>query len=92
MKNSQLLRSKGFPIQVDEDKLRLQLEKAEIELQRSEQLNGSLNNLWNQVQDIRDNQRAAVLNEKWAFTNEKDVQAISEVSTSFLLFIYFGVN
>ncbi|KAH8549817.1 nucleoporin complex subunit 54-domain-containing protein [Umbelopsis sp. PMI_123] len=82
MKNSQLLRSKGFPIQVDEDKLRLQLEKAEIELQRSAQLNGSLNNLWNQVQDIRDNQRAAVLNEKWAFTNEKDVQAISEILSS----------
>jgi hypothetical protein len=80
MKNSQLLRSKGFPIQVDEDKLRLQLEKAEMELQRSAQFNENLNHLWNQVQGVRDNQRDTVLTEKWALTSEKDVHAISEVS------------
>jgi hypothetical protein len=80
MKNSQLLRSKGFPIQVDEDKLRLQLEKAEMELQRSAQFNENLNHLWNQVQDVRENQRDTVLTEKWALTSEKDVHAISEVS------------
>ncbi|KAG2188107.1 hypothetical protein INT44_000858 [Umbelopsis vinacea] len=81
MKNSQLLRSKGFPIQVDEDKLRLQLEKAEMELQRSAQFNENLNHLWNQVQDVRENQRDTVLTEKWALTSEKDVHAISEVSS-----------
>lgn len=85
MKNSQLLRSKGFPVQVDEDKLRLQLEKAEMELQRSAQFNENLNNLWNQVQGVRDNQRDTVLTEKWALTSEKDIQAISEVSSILLL-------
>ncbi|KAI9289524.1 nucleoporin complex subunit 54-domain-containing protein [Umbelopsis sp. AD052] len=82
MKNSQLLRSKGFPIQVDEDKLRLQLEKAEMELQRSAQFNENLNHLWNQVQDVRENQRDTVLTEKWALTSEKDVHAISEILSS----------
>lgn len=92
MKNSQLLRSKGFPIQVDEDKLRLQLEKAEMELQRSAQFNENLNHLWNQVQGVRDNQRDTVLTEKWALTSEKDVHAISEVSSTLFLLLRFNAG
>ena len=53
MKNSQLLRSKGFSVQADEDHLRLQLEKTEAHLQRSEEFNEKLNQLWQQIQQIK---------------------------------------
>ncbi|GAB5587922.1 Nucleoporin nup57 [Umbelopsis nana] len=66
-------------IQADEDHLRLQLEKTEAHLQRSEEFNEKLNQLWQQIQQIRDQQRDREIEEKWALTSEKDVQVISEI-------------
>ncbi|CAO3659524.1 unnamed protein product [Umbelopsis vinacea] len=79
MKNSQLLRSKGFSVQADEDTLRLQLEQAEAHLQRSAEFNEKLNQLWMHIQQIRDQQRDREVEEKWTLANDKDVLAISEV-------------
>jgi hypothetical protein len=90
MKNSQLLRSKGFSVQADEDTLRLQLEQAEAHLQRSAEFNEKLNQLWMHIQQIRDQQRDREVEEKWTLANDKDVLAISEVSIHHYNDSYFG--
>lgn len=80
MKNSQLLRSKGFPVQGDEEMLRIQLEKLDNILRQPSEFTDKLNPLWSQIQQIRNHQdHAREMPEKWALVSEKDVQAVSEV-------------
>ncbi|KAM3580781.1 hypothetical protein VKS41_006840 [Umbelopsis sp. WA50703] len=80
MKNSQLLRSKGFPVQGDEEKLRMQLENLDNLLKQPSEFTDKLNPLWSQIQQIRDHQdHTTDMPEKWALVSEKDVQAVSEV-------------
>jgi hypothetical protein len=89
MKNSQLLRSKGFPVQGDEEKLRMQLENLDNLLKQPSEFTDKLNPLWSQIQQIRDHQdHTTDMPEKWALVSEKDVQAVSEVRQKPFFFFF----
>jgi nuclear pore complex protein Nup54 len=82
LKYAQILRNKGFSIESDEEALRAKLENVQSHLQQSEQFHGKLNQLWAQLQLVRESSRIYGGNEDdkgWASVSEKDMETISKV-------------
>ncbi|KAI9282447.1 nucleoporin complex subunit 54-domain-containing protein [Umbelopsis sp. AD052] len=82
LKYAQILRNKGFSIENDEEALRAKLENVQSHLQQSEQFHGKLNQLWAQLQLVRESSRIYGGDEDdkgWASVSEKDMQTISKV-------------
>jgi nuclear pore complex protein Nup54 len=105
LKYAQILRNKGFSIENDEEALRAKLENVQSHLQQSEQFHGKLNQLWAQLQLVRESSRIYGGDEDdkgWASVSEKDMQTISKVklkeqclhvlSDSGYLYIFSGIG
>jgi len=82
LKYAQILRNKGFSIESDEEALRSKLETVQSHLQQSEQFHGKLNQLWAQLQLVRESSRiygGQDGDKGWASVSEKDMETISKV-------------
>lgn len=81
LKYAQILRNKGFSIESDEEALRSKLETVQSHLQQSEQFHGKLNQLWAQLQLVRESSRiyGGQDDKGWASVSEKDMETISKV-------------
>jgi nuclear pore complex protein Nup54 len=81
LKYAQILRNKGFSIESDEEALRSKLETVQSHLQQSEQFHGKLNQLWAQLQLVREASRiyGGQDDKGWASVSEKDMETISKV-------------
>ncbi|KAH8547657.1 nucleoporin complex subunit 54-domain-containing protein [Umbelopsis sp. PMI_123] len=82
LKYAQILRNKGFSIESDEEALRAKLENVQSHLHQSEQFHGKLNQLWAQLQLVRESNRIYGGTEDgkgWTSISEKDMETISRV-------------
>jgi nuclear pore complex protein Nup54 len=83
LKYAQILRNKGFSIESDEEALRAKLENVQSHLHQSEQFHGKLNQLWAQLQLVRESNRIYGGTEDgkgWTSISEKDMETISRVN------------
>jgi nuclear pore complex protein Nup54 len=77
-----MLRNKGFSIENEEETLRSKLETVQSRLQQSDQFHGKLNQLWAQLQLVRESSRiydGQAGDQAWSTVSEKDMATISKV-------------
>ncbi|KAG2172778.1 hypothetical protein INT43_000125 [Umbelopsis isabellina] len=82
LKYAQILRNKGFSIENEEETLRSKLETVQSRLQQSDQFHGKLNQLWAQLQLVRESSRiydGQAGDQGWSTVSEKDMATISKV-------------
>lgn len=82
MKYAQVLRNKGLSITPDEETMRTRLENIQEQLQKSELFRGKLNQLWAQLQLIKESGRKygkIDRVEEWHAVSEQHMEEITKV-------------